>query len=383
MHVSPLSLLSLVAAAADEVSVLSGDSNISSPSSTSSTSASSSGSKRAAYTLKFKRDVVAAVDGMCATSPGATVGSAMAYFSLPTYYYSKWKKDCLRAIELSADSDSRVSVHGNSRKLHPGRDSVLEDSVTAIRLVVESMRDQALPVTTRRVRIEANKVSESFKGKSVAAKRAIVHRLCKRMGLSHRASTHTAQKHHKETELLSKMFMDKVQVRLEQIPCELISNMDQTATPFCSNPRTTLQAKGSRTVHISAAVGKKMRCTTHIGIDRSGKMMTPYIIFKGMPGGRIEKRELPTFSDHAYYAMQKNAWCDETCMLDWLNKSFKDWVDARKVQFPDIIPVLILDAFAVHMLTSVVAKVESLGCDVIFIPGGCTYLCQPVDVGIN
>lgn len=102
-----------------------------------------------------------------------------------------------------------------------------------------------------------------------------------------------------------------------------------------------------------------------------------------MPGGRIEKRELPTFSDHAYYAMQKNAWCDETCMLDWLNKSFKDWVDARKVQFPDIIPVLILDAFSVHMLTSVVAKVESLGCDVIFIPGGCTYLCQPVDVGIN
>jgi hypothetical protein len=61
------------------------------------------------------------------------------------------------------------------------------------------------------------------------------------MGDSHRASTHVAQKSYKETELLSLMFMDKALARLMNIPWELICNMDQTATPFCLNSKTTLQ----------------------------------------------------------------------------------------------------------------------------------------------
>ena len=35
------------------------------------------------------------------------------------------------------------------------------------------------------------------------------------------------------------------------------------------------------------------------------------------------------------------------------------------------------------MIASVVNKIQDLGCEVDHIPGGCTGLCQPVDVGIN
>jgi hypothetical protein len=35
------------------------------------------------------------------------------------------------------------------------------------------------------------------------------------------------------------------------------------------------------------------------------------------------------------------------------------------------------------MMGTVVARIQSLGMEVIHIPAGCTYLCQPVDVGIN
>ncbi|KAL3777141.1 hypothetical protein ACHAWO_000921 [Cyclotella atomus] len=42
-----------------------------------------------------------------------------------------------------------------------------------------------------------------------------------------------------------------------------------------------------------------------------------------------------------------------------------------------------MDAHTVHFLRSVVNRIENMGCDVLFIPAGCTYLCQPVDVGMN
>ena len=42
-----------------------------------------------------------------------------------------------------------------------------------------------------------------------------------------------------------------------------------------------------------------------------------------------------------------------------------------------------LDAYHVHQMGSVVNRIQAMGIEVIHIPAGCTYLCQPVDVGIN
>ena len=48
-----------------------------------------------------------------------------------------------------------------------------------------------------------------------------------------------------------------------------------------------------------------------------------------------------------------------------------------------VIPVLLLDSYRCHMMASVVSRIEALGVEVIHIPGGCTGLCQPLDVGVN
>ena len=34
-------------------------------------------------------------------------------------------------------------------------------------------------------------------------------------------------------------------------------------------------------------------------------------------------------------------------------------------------------------MTGVVTRVQNLGVEVVHIPGGCTSLCQPVDIGVN
>jgi phage-related protein len=35
------------------------------------------------------------------------------------------------------------------------------------------------------------------------------------------------------------------------------------------------------------------------------------------------------------------------------------------------------------MMGPIVAEIQGLGIEVQYIPGGCTYLCQPIDVGVN
>ncbi len=44
--------------------------------------------------------------------------------------------------------------------------------------------------------------------------------------------------------------------------------------------------------------------------------------------------------------------------------------------------MLILNAYQVHMMGNIMDRIQSLGIEVVHIPLGCTYLCQPIDVGI-
>lgn len=67
-------------------------------------------------------------------------------------------------------------------------------------------------------------------------------------------------------------------------------------------------------------------------------------------------------------------------MLLWVETVLRPWA-ARAP--PHIRPVLILDSYRCHVMDSVKRAIEELGVQVKFIPGGCTGLCQPVDVGVN
>jgi hypothetical protein len=206
--------------------------------------------------------VIAAVNEIRKADSSISISAAMSTFGLPHFYYNRWKKACIDALEILSDEESRVTVHGDSRKLHPGRPGLLESEKESIAVTVDALRDNAIPVTTRRLALEAKKASPAFRTKSLAAQAAIIKRFVQRMGYSHRASTHVAQKSYKETELLSLMFMDKARTRIQYIPWELICNMDQTATPFCLNSKTTLQKKGTKTVHISTCASLLMLVST-------------------------------------------------------------------------------------------------------------------------
>jgi hypothetical protein len=100
----------------------------------------------------------------------------------------------------------------------------------------------------------------------------------------------------------------------------------------------------------------------------------------GKRRGLIERRELPTFPANAIYKVQPKAWFSEDIMLEWIDEVLALHVATAP---PGIVPLLFLDSFAVHMMGSVVNKIQELGFEVDFIPPGCTGLVQPVNVGYN
>ena len=109
-------------------------------------------------------------------------------------------------------------------------------------------------------------------------------------------------------------------------------------------------------------------------------MLPPLLIFKGAANGRITKEELTTYPESGHYLCQPKAWMDEQVMTKWTDLVLIPWKNAK---LPGVVPSLILDAYCVHMMGNIVNQIQSLGIEVVHIPGGCTYLCQPVDVGIN
>jgi hypothetical protein len=73
---------------------------------------------------------------------------------------------------------------------------------------------------------------------------------------------------------------------------------------------------------------------------------------------------------------------DEVCMLRWVDEILKPYLKVNPPP-PGIVPVILLDAYRCHMMASVTDAIAELGIEIIHIPGGCTGLTQPLDVGIN
>jgi hypothetical protein len=194
--------------------------------------------------------------------------------------------------------------------------------------------------------------------------------------------THESQHSPAETQREALDYIQTIRPKLLQL-CrhpDFILNMDQTPIPFTFNPKSTLDIRGMRTVNIRKSTNDTKRATCALTITPSGKLLTPLFVFKGKPGARIETREFPTYSNEMLYTCQDNAWMDERVMLMWVDKILKPYV----IGAPDgIVPLLFLDSYRCHMMASVVERIQGLGVEVEHIPGGCTCLCQPVDIGVN
>ena len=273
---------------------------------------------------------------------------------------------------------------GGARKIHSGRKSFLSQIEPELKRFMFQLREQGIQLTNRMVLREAARILPAFKEKSTRAKELAVHRFTRSVGLTQRQATHTAQKHFSETEADARDFIAMMKEKMAGRNPNDVLNMDQTPIPFSYHSNKTLNIKGAKTVHVSASTTDTKHVTLAATVTAGGKMLRPFLIFKGKQNGRIAMREFSTYPIPGKYACQDKAWMDEVAMHQWIDDVLKPWKDEQDIASQSVEPpILILDAYRVHQMGSVVNRIQGMGIEVVHIPAGCTYLCQPVDVGIN
>ena len=161
-----------------------------------------------------------------------------------------------------------------------------------------------------------------------------------------------------------------------------VINMDQTPFYFSLGSGVTLDMVGKATILGKESEGRKRRATVTLSVTASGEKLRPMVIFKGKEGGDIKSRELANspYKEDLFLACQPNAYQDENNMLRWIDEVIGPHLQQKAAGAPVI---LFLDAFLAHHCQAVHDKLGAMGVRVIKIPEGCTWLVQPVDVGIG
>ena len=246
------------------------------------------------------------------------------------------------------------------------------------------LREAGVAINYRALCIKAARLDPDFAGKPFSHQYQSMRRFCKANAISIRAATHVAQARAQETHDQALDFIRTMRPLLTRPVNQqrFILNMDQTAVFFCMLPKKTLNLSGADSVLLSTLCGTNHRVTVSVTVTADGDILKPMVIFKGRPAGRIARRELPALQENSNGVLicQDNAWMDETGMMEWIRQILVPYLQEKG---DGIIPVLILDSYKVHTMNSVERRLQEVGVECYFIPGGCTSVAQPIDVGVG
>ena len=158
---------------------------------------------------------------------------------------------------------------------------------------------------------------DTFNPKSFNAKLKAVARFLRRHNYVYRRATHQATREFAEVSDEAKAFLDETRPLLVSPHRDLryIFNMDQTPLFFSYESSTTLKKRGTKTIFVRKSSNSTKRAMAALTVTAAGDFLTPMVIFKGKPDGKIVQRELPTFDPTSIYACQDAAWMDKRAMF--------------------------------------------------------------------
>ena len=332
-----------------------------------------SGKSRRRYTINEKLVFIRLLGELCHSS--TSKANAARALNIPLSTIEKWMKEGT-ILQLHAAPQKAI------KSGHPGPNHQLDAFKDEILNWIFEHREQGVCITVNAVVVHACSLSHEFAIKTWKVKARSVSRFLKKWGYVHRLGTHKSQTDPSLVQDEAREWMAMIVPTLvgpERDP-NFILNMDQTPVKFENTSKGTLEKTGTKTITILATDADKRRCTAAITITASGIQLPNMVIFRGTATGRIARTELSTYPAGAVYATQAKAWMDARCMEIWVSEVLAPYVATAPAH---ITPIIFLDSYRCHMMPTVVSKMEDLGVEVQHIPGGCTSLCQPVDVGFN
>ena len=266
--------------------------------------------------------------------------------------------------------NKRRNIRGQGRKLSYPKE--LEEKLVA--WILEKREAECVPISTQVIRCKAlsliRAVNPTFK-----ASDGWVRKFMKRNNLVLRCRTHISQSLPKDLEQKITAFRAEVASIFENAdyPLDFICNMDETPVFLDLLPSKVIDRKGKKSINVRTTASEKNRITATLCCTASGKMLPPFVIFKGKTKRGLKKVTVPK---GVVCTTQAKAWMDEERMLEWIDKVWLPYVGENPA-------LLCLDTFSGHLTDAVKAKFAKIGTKLLVIPGGCTSVLQPLDVSIN
>ncbi|KAG7368805.1 DDE superfamily endonuclease [Nitzschia inconspicua] len=244
-------------------------------------------------------------------------------------------------------------------------------------------RDAGVPLAYKHLVIKAGQVWPEFRNLSESQQYHTVRRLCQRNKFAIRRITHTSQTDPNEMVLEAQNWLAIMRpiVSAPDVQQKFILNMDQTPMFLSMCPHSSLNLQGERTVNGRRTTDSGSRFTVTCTVSANGDKLKPFLIFKGERTGRIATREFPTnpYREQVALCCQKKAWQDGVNMEDYVDKILVPYLQEKANGVPCL---LLMDDFSAHWTDDVKDRLEEIGITPYKIPPGCTYLVQPLDVGI-
>lgn len=215
------------------------------------------------------------------------------------------------------------------------------------------------------------------------------------MKWSERRTTRAAQKlpaNHKE--ILHNAFLrEAFVIRDHAIPAELRVNTDQTQTVYQQGTKTTWSKKGAKQV---AVVGhdEKRAFTLVPSISASGEWLPMQAVYQGKsylscpsPSSR-QYKEAKELGLQIKFSKTNTYWSTQQTMKELVDEIIKPYFDKKKVDLglpAEQCSIWKIDCWSVHKSKEFLDWMKKTHPTIIvlFVPGGCTGIWQPLDVGIQ
>jgi len=205
-----------------------------------------------------------------------------------------------------------------------------------------------------------------------------------RMGLVKRKVTTKAKVNVEHFEELKKGFLWDIRniVVMDEIPNELIINLDQTGFNYVPVSQWTMEAEGTKRVQVDGK-DDKCRITAVFACTMAGNFLFSQLVYQGKTTRYFPKFQFPSGLS---ITCPENHRCNEQTMKLYITDVTLPYLHQARQKL-DLSPthrvLLIFDNFKGQCTEVLLKLLDAENINVILIPANCTNQLQPLDLSVN
>ncbi|ETV73354.1 hypothetical protein H257_11864 [Aphanomyces astaci] len=283
----------------------------------------STSGQRKAISLRFKVNVIQAYEA--ATDAQKTFYCIGKEFGVQTGQVSRWVKAKDKITARAVFNPSALTVNAGRPVTNPAVEAkVLE--------YFNTLQQDDIAISTNMLIIYALSVDSDFHGGQPNALKKWVYMFLQRHNLVIRRPTRRAQKRSGQLTAIMEDFGTTLVARfapfgtLAKVAGRCFVNMDETPLPLEPEVKTTIATKGSRTVSARKCTSSNPRVTVCLAIVSDGTKLPPFVVFKGVPGARIDSNLEAIVPAGLFATCQEKAFMDSDLTKKWFNSVWKPHV---------------------------------------------------------